>query len=107
MKISKRRYGKKLAAVQWEALGHGQIQGRTEVLDISCSHLGVTRSRMIHNCFAHNALLEAQAFTEGQRLLSYFYEESNFEDIAAFTQRFYDSRKIPTSDSSIYLVEVN
>lgn len=97
MKISKRRYEEKLAAVRWDVLGKGQEQGRTEVLDILCNHFGLLRSRLKHNCFAYNAMLEAQAETEGQRLLSYFYEESDVEDIRAFSQRFYDSRKLDTS----------
>lgn len=94
MKISKRRYEKKLAAVRWEALGQGQVQGRTEVLDIACNYLGDLRSKMKHNRVAHNAILAAQAYIESSRLLSYFYEESSVEDIDAFEQRFFESRKV-------------
>ena len=94
MKISKRRYEKKIAAVRWDALGKGQEHGRSEMLDVLCGHFGFMRSRLAHNCYAHNAMLKAQAFVEGQRLLSYFYEESTIEDISSFTHRFYDSRKL-------------
>jgi hypothetical protein len=95
MKISKRRYEKKLAEVRWEALGKGQLRGSTEVLDIACSHLGLTRHGMKHNPSGHNALLYAQAYLEGQRLISYFYEASEVEAVTAFSNRFYDTRMIP------------
>ena len=97
MKISKRRYEKKLAEVRCEAVGQGQVQGRTEVLDVACSYLGGGRSSMKDDRVAHNAILWAQAYIEGLRLLSYCYDESNVEDTNAFNHRFFDSRKIDIS----------
>ena len=97
MKISKRRFEKKMAAVRWKALGDGQERGRQEVLDIACDYFGRTRSQLTHNHIAHNIMLNAQAYMEGQRLLSYFYEESVVEEITAFQRRFYNSRKLDTS----------
>lgn len=92
MKISKRRYEKKLAAVRWAALGEGQEHGRQEMTDIACSWLGRLRAKAT-NTVRRETLLFAWSFAEGQRLLAYAYDETSVEEVTAFQQRFYDSRK--------------
>jgi len=91
MKISKRRYEKKLAAVRWTALGEGQERGRQEMADMACDWLGRMREQST-NAVRRDTLLFTQSFAEGQRLLAYAYDETKVEEAIAFQQRFYDSR---------------
>jgi hypothetical protein len=88
MKISRRRYEKKLAATRWKALGEGQLRGRQETMDTICDWFG--RMRVVHAGIpkAYSAFLKAQAFVEGHRQLAYFYDDLSVQEVIEFSDRF-------------------
>jgi hypothetical protein len=100
MKISRRLFAKKMAEVRRTALGHGQEQGRIEMMDLVCQKLGHIRQDLSYNVAAHNAALEVQAHLEGQRFLAYFYGETEVEEVIAFSERFYNSRVMDISTTN-------
>lgn len=93
MKIRRSNYENTKSEMHLKGFELGREQGRQEITDVLCDHIGTLRKQVKNNPAAHNGLLHAQAVAESFRLLAYLYDETSVKAAVDFQWRFYNARR--------------
>ncbi len=94
MRLGRRKLWRIISREREKAL----TEGRCEMANFICHGLGRRKALYANNPAMFNALLYAQAFAEGNRLLAYFCDEMTVEDVRRFEGRFIKAGLIELPD---------